>query len=70
MHKLDFYTYLRFISFNTIKYYKNKPHIHLRACDAASSHHCPPPITGSKIPIWDFISNYFYDFPRFNEHSL
>ena len=34
-----------------------KSHIHLRACDAASSYHCPSPIVGSKIPKWDCILN-------------
>ena len=38
--------------------YKNqifpkKPHIHLRACGAASSYRCPSIIVGSKITKWD-----------------
>ena len=31
------------------KIFPNNPHIHLRACDAASSYHCPYPITVSNI---------------------
>ena len=34
-------------------------HIHLRSCDTASSYHWSSRITGSKIPNWDCILNYF-----------
>ena len=30
--------------------FQNNPHIHFRACYAASSYHCTYPITGSNIP--------------------
>ena len=32
------------------KIFPNYSRIHLRACDATSSHHCSYPIIGSKIP--------------------
>ena len=50
--------------------FPNNPLIHLRACDAASSYHCPSPITGSNIPKWDFILNCFSDCPRTNAPYL
>ena len=35
--------------------FTNDSHIHLRTCDAASSYHFTPPITGSNIPKWDCV---------------
>ena len=52
------------------KTFPNNSHIHLISCDAASSYHCPSPITGSKIPKWDRILNCCYDFPRMNAPYL
>ena len=43
---------------NFIEYKKKIPnysHVHLRACDDASSYHCFSPNNGSKIPKWDCI---------------
>ena len=39
----------------------NNLEINLRVCDAASSYHCPSPITISNIPKWDRILNYCSD---------
>ena len=50
--KIDFIEYKNQI-------FTNNSHIHLLACDAASSYHCPYPITGSNIPKWDCILNCF-----------
>ena len=53
-----------------IKYKKqifpNDSHIHLRACDDASSYHCTYPIIGSNIKKWYCILNCCYDFPMMN----
>ena len=38
--------------------------------DAASSYHCPSPITGSNIPNLDFVLNCCYGFPRMNASYL
>ena len=50
--------------------FPNNSHIHLRACDAASSYHCPSPITGYNLSKWDCILNYCYDCPRTNAPYL
>ena len=39
------------------KSFPNNPHIHIRACDYVLSYHCSYPISGSKIPKWDYILN-------------
>ena len=44
--------------------------MHFRACDAASQYHRPSPITGSKIPKWGCILNYFSDCPGMNAPNL
>ena len=44
----------------------NNSHIHLIACDSESSYHCSSPITGSKIPKWGCILNFFSGCPRMN----
>ena len=41
--------------------FPNNLNIHWRACDAASSYHCPSPISGSNIPRWECIFNCCYD---------
>ena len=50
--------------------FPNNSHIHLRACDAASSYHCTYPITGSNIPKWDCILNCCSDCTRMNAPHL
>ena len=48
----------------------NDSHIHLRACDTASSYHCSSQINGSKIPKRDCILNCCSDFPMMNAPFL
>ena len=50
--------------------FPNNSHIHIIACDDASSHHCPSPITGSDIPKRDCILNRCYDCPGINAPDL
>ena len=50
--------------------FPNDSHIYLRACDAASSYHCPPTIIGSKIPRWDCILNFCSDCTMMNAPFL
>ena len=56
-----------------IEYKKKNPnysHIHLRACDDASSYHCSSPTTVSKIPKWDWTLNGCSDCPMMNDLFL
>ena len=46
--------------------FPNNLHIHIRACDAISSYHCPNSNSGSKTPKWDCILNCCADFPGKN----
>ena len=41
-----------------------------RVCDVTSLYYCPYPITGSKIPKWDYIFNCCHDCPRMNDPFL
>ena len=50
--------------------FTNNLHIYLRACDAASSYHCPYSITGSNISKWDCIFNCCSGYPRINAQYL
>ena len=50
--------------------FSNYSHIHLRACYSESSYHCFSPITGSKIPKWDWILNCCYECPMMNAPFL
>ena len=50
--------------------FPNDSHIHLRACDAASSYHCPYTNIGSNIPKWDCILNFCYYCPMTNDPFL
>ena len=54
----------------TKQIFPNDSHIHLRACDYASSHHCSYPLTGSNSPKWDCIFNCCYDCPMINAPFL
>ena len=58
-----------FISYKN-KIFPNNSHIHLRACDAVSSYHCPYPITVSDIAIWECILNCCSDCPMANASYL
>ena len=58
-----------FIEYNS-QIFPNNSHIHLSACDDASSYHCPYPVTVSNIPQLDCIFNCCYDFPRMNAPYL
>ena len=50
--------------------FTNNSHIHLRACDAASSYNFPYPFMGPNITKWDCILNFCSDFPGMNATYL
>ena len=56
-----------FIEYNN-QFFSNNSHILWRACDTVSSYHCPYPITGSNIPKWVCILNFFLIFQGWMIH--
>ena len=50
--------------------FPNDSHIHLRACDDASSYNPPSPNIGSNITKWDCILNCCSDCPMMNSPLL
>ena len=58
-----------FIEYNN-QIFPNNSHIHLRACDSASSYPSPSRIMGSKISKWGCILNCCSDCPRMNAPYL